>query len=114
MRKIAPSRRYYLAGVKAILRTRLARRINLFPEATLDLGQIATPVRRQQGVLHVTMKTAVRPVADPRDVSVLHLIEVDAIDVSKLARPVSEHDREKEYPAFDFWAPISRHRRIIA
>jgi hypothetical protein len=32
----------------------------------------------------------------------------------KPARPVSEHDREKEYPAFDFWAPISRHCRIIA
>jgi hypothetical protein len=27
---------------QAILRTRLARRINLFPEATLDLGQITT------------------------------------------------------------------------
>jgi hypothetical protein len=34
--------------------------------------------------------------------------------IKKLARPISEHDREKEYPAFDFWAPISRHRRIIA
>jgi hypothetical protein len=32
----------------------------------------------------------------------------------KLAGPVSKHNREKEYPAFDFWAPISRHRRVIA
>jgi hypothetical protein len=25
----------------------------------------------------------------------------------KLAGPVSKHHREKEHPAFDFWAPIS-------
>jgi hypothetical protein len=32
----------------------------------------------------------------------------------KLARPVSKHNREEEHPAFDVWAPISRHRRIMA
>jgi hypothetical protein len=32
----------------------------------------------------------------------------------QLARPVSKHDREKEHPTFDFWAPIARHRRIMA
>jgi len=31
----------------------------------------------------------------------------------ELAGPVSKHNREKEYSAFDFWAPISRHRRIV-
>ena len=65
MRKIALRGITSCHGVKAILRTRSARRINLFPEATLDLGQITTPVRRQQGVLHVTMETAARPVPVP-------------------------------------------------
>jgi hypothetical protein len=37
----------------------------------------------------------------------------DVLD-KKLAGPVSEHNSEKEYPAFDFWAPISRHHRIMA
>jgi hypothetical protein len=39
-----------------------------------------------------------------------------AFDMSdkKLAGPVSQYNREKEDTAFDFWAPISRHRRIIA
>jgi len=32
----------------------------------------------------------------------------------EFAGPVSKHNREKVYPAFDFWAPISRHRRIMA
>jgi hypothetical protein len=32
----------------------------------------------------------------------------------KLAGPVSQHNREKEDPAFDFWTPISRHRWIMA
>jgi hypothetical protein len=31
----------------------------------------------------------------------------------KLAGPVSQHYREKEDPAFDFWAPIARHHRIM-
>jgi hypothetical protein len=32
----------------------------------------------------------------------------------KRAGPVRKHNGEKEYPAFDFWAPISRHLRIMA
>jgi hypothetical protein len=32
----------------------------------------------------------------------------------KFAGTVSQHNREKEHPAFDFWTPISRHRRIMA
>jgi hypothetical protein len=32
----------------------------------------------------------------------------------KLAGSVSQHDCEEKYSAFDFWAPISRHRRIMA
>jgi hypothetical protein len=32
----------------------------------------------------------------------------------KLARPISRHNREKEYPAFHVWTPISRHRWIMA
>jgi hypothetical protein len=31
----------------------------------------------------------------------------------KLAGAVSKYNGEKEYPAFDFWAPISRHSRIM-
>ena len=54
-----------------------------FPEARVDLGQIAAPQA------------------------------LDMFD-EKLAGPVSKHHREKEYPTFDFWAPISRYRRIIA
>src|SRR5262249_18011552 len=27
----------------------------------------------------------------------------------KLAATISKHNDEKEYPAFDFWAPITRH-----
>jgi hypothetical protein len=42
VRKIALRGVTTWCGVRAILRTRLARRINLFPEATLDLGQITT------------------------------------------------------------------------
>jgi hypothetical protein len=32
----------------------------------------------------------------------------------KLTGPVGQHDREEKYPTFDFWAPISRHRRSMA
>jgi len=32
----------------------------------------------------------------------------------KVTRPVSKHNCEKENPAFDFWAPISRHRPNMA
>jgi hypothetical protein len=31
----------------------------------------------------------------------------------KLAGPVGQHDGEEKHPAFDLWAPISRHRRIM-
>ena len=37
----------------------------------------------------------------------------DVLD-KKLAGPVRQDNREKERPAFNFWAPISRHRRIMA
>jgi hypothetical protein len=30
------------------------------------------------------------------------------------ARPISKHNREKEYPALHVWTPISRHRWIMA
>jgi hypothetical protein len=32
----------------------------------------------------------------------------------KLRGPVSKHNCKKEHPAFNAWAPISRHRRIMA
>jgi hypothetical protein len=31
----------------------------------------------------------------------------------ELARPISKHNREKEYPAVNVWTPISRHRWIM-
>jgi hypothetical protein len=31
----------------------------------------------------------------------------------QLARPVKKRNGEKEYPAFDSWAPISRHHHIM-
>jgi hypothetical protein len=38
---------------------------------------------------------------------------VDMFD-KKRAGPVNKHNGEKEHPAFDLWAPISRHRRIMS
>jgi hypothetical protein len=38
---------------------------------------------------------------------------VDMFDKQR-ARPVKEYNGETEHPAFDFWAAISRHRRIMA
>src|SRR5260370_3106680 len=40
--------------------------------------------------MHIAMETAVRPVADPCDISVLHRIEVDVIDVTLEVRVVAE------------------------
>jgi hypothetical protein len=37
---------------------------------------------------------------------------VDILD-KQHAGPVGKHNREKEYPASDFWAPIPRHDRIM-
>ena len=37
---------------------------------------------------------------------------LDMLD-KKLARPVEKRNGEKEYPAFDSWAPISRHHRTM-
>jgi len=41
-----------------------------------------------------------------------HAKAADAILRTLSASRINE--REKEYPAFDFWAPISRHRRVMA
>ena len=38
---------------------------------------------------------------------------LDMLD-KQVAGPVNKREREKEYPAFDCWTPISRHQRIIA
>src|SRR5205807_10535252 len=38
---------------------------------------------------------------------------LDMLD-KQFAGPVKKREREKEYPSFDCWMPISRHQRIIA
>jgi hypothetical protein len=52
------------------------------PESALDLALIAAPVSRQQSILHMAVEAAVRPVANPSDITVLHRIEVDVIDMT--------------------------------
>jgi hypothetical protein len=62
----------------------------LLPESTLDFVLIATPVSRQQTVLHIAMEATVRPIANPSDITVLHRIEVKVIDVTLKVRIVSD------------------------
>src|SRR5262249_46469297 len=77
-------------GVRAILRTRSMPSDRLLTESTLDLALIAAPVSRQHTVLHIAVEAAVRPVANPSDITVLHRIEVDVIDVTLEVRIVSD------------------------
>jgi hypothetical protein len=62
----------------------------LLPESTLDFALIAAPVSRQQTVLHMAVEAAVRPVANASDITVLHRIEVNVIDVTLEVRIISD------------------------
>lgn len=50
-------------------------------EFSLIVPNVAAPVFRQNSVPHVAMKRGVRPVAHPRDQTVLHRVEMNVIHV---------------------------------
>ncbi len=54
-----------------------------FPECARDYAEDTAPVRWQHAALDIPMKAAVRPVANPRDISVLDGIEVNVIDMPR-------------------------------
>ena len=51
-------------------------------EVASYLANVATPINRQYSTLDLTMEAAVRPVAHPRNQSMLHGIVVDVVDVA--------------------------------
>jgi hypothetical protein len=60
----------------------LRRAHHSFPERSLDIFDVPTPVRRKQSAFNITMETAVRPIGYARDVPMLHRIEMDVVDVA--------------------------------
>jgi hypothetical protein len=54
----------------------------LLPECARYRANVTTPVDRQVTSLHISMKAAVRPIANAPDVSVFDGIEVDIVHVT--------------------------------
>jgi len=52
------------------------------PNATIYIREVAAPIGFQKPTLNETVKAAVRPVRGPRDVPVLHRVEMDVVDVA--------------------------------
>jgi len=77
-------------SARAILRTPSIPSDRLLSESARDLALIVAPVSRQQTGFHIAMEAAVRPVANPSDITVLHRIEVDVIDVTLEIRIISD------------------------
>ena len=55
---------------------------HLFAERTLNVAQIASPVRSEHSSLYITVETAMRPIGYAIDVAVFHRVEVDVVDVA--------------------------------
>jgi hypothetical protein len=50
----------------------------------------------------------------PRPNRTIHIPQTLDMFDKQLARPVKKRNGEKEYPAFNSWAPIPRHQRMMA
>jgi hypothetical protein len=61
----------------------------LLAERPLYLLHIASPIRRKQTAFDITTKAAMRPIGHARNVSVLHRIEVDVIDMTLKIRIIA-------------------------
>src|SRR5205085_12008393 len=53
-----------------------------FAERTLNILHISSPIDSELASLDKTVKAAVRPIDYPRDVPMLHRIEMDVIDMA--------------------------------
>src|SRR5256885_17082196 len=57
-----------------------------FTKRAWNILQVSTPICNEHASLDVAMEAAVRPIGDPSDVTVLHWIEMDVIDVPREIR----------------------------
>jgi hypothetical protein len=55
----------------------------------LDIPHVASPIRCKQTAFDITMEAAMRPIRNPRDVSMLYRIEMNVIDVTFKIRVVT-------------------------
>ena len=93
-------------GVRAILRTLPASRMGL------QIRHRRTAVAKSHEMVRQDAD-GVRCEWPARLDRTINLPQAFDMYDKKRARPVSKHKREKEHPAFDVWAPISRHRRMM-